>query len=61
MHTVVGESGQGIVALQKDQGDAGATGSTGRAYAATLFEVSAITRLAQKAGKSYGESQSLLW
>ena len=54
VHTVVGESGQGIVALQKDQGDAGTTGSTGRAYAATLFEVSAITHLAQKAGKSYG-------
>ncbi len=52
VHTVVGESGQGIVALQKQTGDT--TGTTGRAYAATLFEAEAITRLAQAAGKSYG-------
>lgn len=52
VHTVVGESGQGIGALVKQTGDT--TGSTGRAYAATLFEAEAITRLAQTAGKTYG-------
>jgi hypothetical protein len=52
VHTVVGESGQGIVALNKQTG--GTTGPTGRAYAATLFEVAAIARLAAHAGKTYG-------
>ncbi len=52
VHTVVGESGQGIAALEKQDGDT--TGETGRAYAATLFEVEAITRLAAEAGKTYG-------
>ncbi|MGC4069453.1 MAG: dockerin [Polyangiaceae bacterium] len=52
VHTVVGESGQGMVALVKSTGDT--TGSTGRAYAATLFEAEAITRLAKAAGKTYG-------
>jgi hypothetical protein len=52
VHTVVGESGQGIVALNKQTGST--TGTTGRAYAASLFEVGAITRLAKAAGKSYG-------
>jgi hypothetical protein len=52
VHTVVGESGQGIAALNKQTGST--TGETGRAYAATLFEVDAITRLAQAAGKTYG-------
>ncbi|WP_438029212.1 dockerin [Sorangium sp. So ce233] len=51
VHTVVGENGQGIVALKKGATD---TGTTGRAYAATLFEVAAIARLAQAAGKTYG-------
>ncbi len=51
VHTVVGESGQGIVALVKQMPD---TGSTGRAYAATIFEAGAITRLAAAAGKTYG-------
>ncbi|AUX44362.1 dockerin [Sorangium cellulosum] len=51
VHTVVGESGQGMVALKKGATD---TGTTGRAYAATLFEVGAIARLAQAAGKTYG-------
>ncbi len=51
-HSVVGESGQGIVALVKQEGDT--TGETGRAYAATVFEVEAITRLAAEAGKTYG-------
>jgi hypothetical protein len=50
-HTVVGESGQGIVALRKGATD---NGSTGRAYAATMFEVNAIKRLAAEAGKTYG-------
>ncbi len=50
-HTVVGESGQGIDALRKGAVD---TGYTGRAYAATLFEVSTIKRLAAAAGKTYG-------
>jgi hypothetical protein len=52
VHTVVGESGQGIIALQKQSGDT--TGMTGRAYAATLFEAGAITRLAKAAKKTYG-------
>src|SRR5690606_33015306 len=36
VHTVVGESGQGIVALRKHDGSTDE--ETGRAYAATLFE-----------------------
>jgi hypothetical protein len=52
VHSVVGESGQGIAELQKQTGDT--TGTTGRAYAATLFEAQAIARLAKAAGKSYG-------
>jgi lysophospholipase L1-like esterase len=52
VHTVVGESGQGIVAINKQTGST--TGTTGRGYAATLFEVGAIARLAKAAGKSYG-------
>lgn len=53
--TVVGESGQGIVALVKFQ-DAGTTGATGRAYAATLFEAIHVAALAKAAGKTYGIS-----
>lgn len=49
--TCVGESGQGIDALRKGAVD---TGSVGRAYAATLFEVSAIKRIASESGKTYG-------
>jgi lysophospholipase L1-like esterase len=56
VHTVVGESGQGIVALKKPADLAAATGTTGRAYAATIFEVTAIARLAKESGKSYGVS-----
>jgi hypothetical protein len=52
VHTVVGESGQGITALARQTGST--TGITGRAYAATLFEVRAIARLAREAGKTYG-------
>ena len=51
VHTVVGEAGQAITVLQKGAQD---TGSTGRAYAASLFEVAAIARLAKAQGKSYG-------
>ena len=51
VHTEVGEAGQGIVVLQKGATD---TGTTGRAYAATLFEVAAIARLAKAQSKSYG-------
>jgi hypothetical protein len=50
-HTAVGEAGQPISILQKGATD---TGSTGRAYAASLFEVAAIARLARAQGKSYG-------
>jgi hypothetical protein len=51
VHTAVGESGQGMVALKKQTGDT--AGTTGRAYAATLFEAEAITRLARASGRSY--------
>jgi hypothetical protein len=50
-HTAVGEAGQPISVLQKGAAD---TGSTGRAYAASLFEVAAIARLARAQNKSYG-------
>lgn len=52
VHSIVGESGQGIAYLQKQSGDT--TGTLGRAYAATLFEAAAIQRLAAAAGKTYG-------
>jgi hypothetical protein len=51
VHTEVGEAGQPLAVLQKDAPD---TGTTGRAYAASLFEAAAISRLARAAGKSYG-------
>jgi hypothetical protein len=51
-HSVVGESGQGIAQLKKHGGPT--TGITGRAYAASLFEVRAIARLARAAGRRYG-------
>ncbi|HEY5281635.1 MAG TPA: dockerin, partial [Polyangia bacterium] len=51
-HTVVGESGKGITALIKQTGST--IGDTGRAYAATLFEAGAFTRIAKAAGKTYG-------
>ncbi|HMF40995.1 MAG TPA: dockerin, partial [Polyangia bacterium] len=50
-HTEVGEAGQGIAALQKGATD---TGMTGRAYVASVFEVTAIARLAKAQSKSYG-------
>ncbi len=53
--TVVGESGQGMSVINKTAVEIvnGAT-STGRAYKATLFEASAIKRLATASGRSYG-------
>ena len=51
VHSVIGESGQGIAVISKGAQD---NGRTGRAYAATLFEVKAIKRLATAAGKTYG-------
>jgi hypothetical protein len=53
VHTVVGESGQGIEFLRKVP-SLSKDGLEGFAYAATLFEVTHITRLAKAAGKSYG-------
>ncbi|HTV21097.1 MAG TPA: dockerin [Polyangiaceae bacterium] len=53
VHTVVGESGQGMTVINKAAMEVvNGTTSTGRAYAATLFEVQAIKRLA--ADKTYG-------
>jgi hypothetical protein len=51
VHTIVGESGQGIPALIKQTPN---TGSIGRAYAASLFEVGAINLQAKAASKKYG-------
>lgn len=57
VHTVVGESGQGIHAIEKG---ALVTSTTGHAYAAALFEVSALKRLASTAGRSYGVAAIVL-
>jgi hypothetical protein len=54
IHTVVGESGQGIDVIQKNPINLPSTGTSGRAYDATVFEATAIARLASAAGKSYG-------
>jgi hypothetical protein len=55
LHSVVGESGQGMVVLRKGATESRVEGGiTGRAYAASLFEIAAITRLARARGKSYG-------
>jgi hypothetical protein len=51
VHSVVGEAGQGISVIAKGATD---TGSTGRAYAASLFEVAALARLAKAQNKTYG-------
>jgi hypothetical protein len=55
VHTVVGESGQPMSVIDKAavEVDDGGT-SMGRAYAATLFEATAIQRLATAANKTYG-------
>jgi len=51
VHGEFGENGQGIALLKKDaiEGEV-----NGRAYAATLLEVTAVKRLADAAGKTYG-------
>lgn len=51
IHSAVGENGQGLDFLQKVPT---ADPVRGHAYAATLIETRAITRLAQAAGKTYG-------
>ena len=50
-HTVVGESGMPMTAIEKGATD---DGTKGRAYAASLFEVQAIHNLATAAGKTHG-------
>jgi hypothetical protein len=57
VHTVVGESGQGISVIDKT---ATVTSNMGHAYAATLFEASALKRLATAAGKTYGVTAIIL-
>ena len=54
-HTVIGENGQPMRVLRKGAAEV-VTGamSLGRAYAATLFEAAAITRLARAQGLTYG-------
>lgn len=54
VHSIVGESGQGIDCLKKMPEGVETTGDTGRAYAASLFEAQSITRLAKAKGKTYG-------
>ncbi len=55
VHTVVGESGQPMSVIDKGAVEVDEAGtSMGRAYAATLFEASAIARLAKAAKKTYG-------
>jgi hypothetical protein len=51
VHTVVGESGQALSVINKT---ATVTATMGHAYAATLFEVAALKRIAAAAGKTYG-------
>jgi hypothetical protein len=57
IHTVVGESGQGLPIIEKG---AKALPDRGHAYAASLFEVSAIARLAASGGKTYGVGAVIL-
>jgi len=55
VHTVVGESGQGMTIINKAATEVvNGTQTQGRAYAATLFEARAIQRLAQADEKTYG-------
>jgi len=53
-HTVVGESGQPLTVIKKNPTNLPTDGTSGRAYDATLFEATAIKRLAGAAGKTYG-------
>lgn len=57
VHSVVGESGQDLQTIGKSPRPAD---DTGRAYAASLFEARAITRLAKEAGRSFGIAALLL-
>lgn len=57
VHTVVGESGQALSVIEKG---ATATPDRGHAFAASLFEVAAIARIAAAAGKSYGVGAVIL-
>jgi hypothetical protein len=61
VHSVVGENGQGMSVIAKGAVEKldGAK-STGRAYAASLFEVAAIARLARAQGKTYGVGAIIL-
>jgi hypothetical protein len=56
VHTVVGESGQPMTVIEKNPTNLPTTDgkTSGLAYSATLFEATAINRLAGAAGKSYG-------
>jgi hypothetical protein len=54
VHSVVGESGQPLTVIKKNPTNLPTTGTSGRAYDASLFEAAAITRLAGVAGKTYG-------
>ena len=55
VHSVVGESGQGMVAIKKGAVETTMNGGIiGRAYAASMFEVAAIARLASEQGQTYG-------
>ena len=55
LHSVVGESGQGMINIRKGAVENGTSGGvTGRAYAASIFEASAIQRLAGASGRRYG-------
>ena len=54
VHTVVGESGQPMSVIKKNGVFPGNASGGARAYAATLFEVAAIARLATAGGKTYG-------
>jgi hypothetical protein len=64
VHTVVGESGMPMTVIKKNgtfppPGQAN-VGTGGRAYAATLFEVAAIARIAREMGKTYGVGAVLI-
>jgi hypothetical protein len=57
VHGEFGENGQGLNFLAKN---ATPMGVNGRAYAASLMETEAITRLARAAGKTYGVAAIIL-
>jgi hypothetical protein len=57
VHSVVGESGQPLSVIEKG---AASSPDRGHAFAASLFEVAAIARLASDAGKTYGVGAVIL-